>query len=148
MASGPDAGAIAYDDAALAALPATGIPTTAKTQWLMATAQALPALAYLPVPAPAPAPAGPSTAHATVKVKAPHKVHAGHAVKLKVTGLKKHEKVKLKVRGKKVAKGKAKANGKYKAKVVFKGKLAKKGKAVIVAKAASGTAKTTIKVVR
>jgi hypothetical protein len=48
---GPDAGAIAYDDTALKAVTAKGIDDASIGQWRTATAQALPALAYLPLPA-------------------------------------------------------------------------------------------------
>lgn len=48
LRSGPDAGAIAYDSAALKAVTSKGIDDTSLVQWRLATAQALPSLAYLP----------------------------------------------------------------------------------------------------
>ena len=84
------------------------------------------------------------------RVQGPRKVHAGHVATYTIKGLKKGEKVTVKVRGKKVAQGKVKANGVFKVKVVFKGKLAKKGAAKLVAVGATSgkTVTVTIKVVR
>lgn len=48
LRTGPDTGAIAYDDTALKAVTSHGIDNSALGQWRLATAQALPSLAYLP----------------------------------------------------------------------------------------------------
>jgi hypothetical protein len=146
LTSGTDTGAIAAQDTDLAAGLANGVAKEVAYNWRKATADAAPALTYLPqVVTPVP-----GTALPTPTVKAPHKAHAGSTVKLKIAGLKGGEKVTVKVRGKKVGHGKAKADGTFKVKVKLKGKLAKLGKAKVkVVGATSGkVATTTIKVVR
>jgi len=122
LTSGPDAGAIAYDDQALSGVTAAGIDDAVLSQWVSATAQALPAFGPVPVATPVvvtPVPASQVRTRAKV-VRSAHKGKV--TITLTAAGKPFSGKVTIRIGKRKLTAHVTRGVAKVKAKRIFHGK--------------------------